>query len=271
MIPGMFGAQEIVLGNDYTCERLMSTVEDGVQLQPSRIQPGSVADQWLKLQRFYLEETEGNIPVHVCDMQGPLDAAGQIWGYENLLAAPYEEEIYDRIMSLVTEAFITLWKEQQKNAGDLLIPTHMFGWDWVPEGNGVSVSTDSLAMISPQFYKDYYRPYLERISCELGPMTIHSCGQFGHQIRELYQTTGLAAINAGQMTIAQLLDAGIDSQKIIIWDIAPEIICLIHSHQLKTAITFRGIWPETTPDNWTDKDRALILERVAMAENMCRR
>lgn len=55
------------------------------------------------------------------------------------------------------------------------------------------------------------------------------------------------------------------------WDIAPEITALIHRHRLKTAITFRGVWPKATPDRWTDEDRAEILNKAARAENMCRR
>ena len=274
MIPSMFGAKEIVLGNDYTCGRIMETIEDGANLRDYCLSENSVPSQWLKLQRYYLEETEGNIPVHVCDMQGPLDAAGQMWGYENLLAAPYEEpEIYEHVMDLVTGAFICLWKEQQKNLGNAIVPTHLFGWDWVPENNGVSVSTDSLAMISPSFFDDFYRGYLERISHELGRLTVHSCGQFGHLVKELYKTDGLIAVNAGQMTIEQLLNAGISTDKIIVnrvdYEISHQIMSLIQKNRLKVALTFRGLWPKTDPSEWSSNDRKEILNKAAEMEQMC--
>ena len=58
------------------------------------------------------------IPIHVCDMQGPFDAAAQLWGYEELFPSAYEdEEAYDYLMRLMMRAFYLLWEEQKKICG----------------------------------------------------------------------------------------------------------------------------------------------------------
>ncbi|MHB8963729.1 MAG: hypothetical protein ACYC5K_11315, partial [Saccharofermentanales bacterium] len=77
-IPSMFGAEEIRVGNDYTCRKIIHRVEDIDRLPAPSVQRGTVAYEWLEMQRYMLEATDGRIPVHVTDMQGPMDVAGQL-------------------------------------------------------------------------------------------------------------------------------------------------------------------------------------------------
>lgn len=90
-IPSMFGAKEIVAGTDHSCERIIFYLEDIDKLPEPSIGPGTIAYEWLAMGKYLLEETEGRIPVHVADMQGSLDVCGQLWGYDNIRMAPYEE------------------------------------------------------------------------------------------------------------------------------------------------------------------------------------
>ena len=164
-MPSLFGAKEAVRGGDYSCLRLLTDEASVRALPEPRILPGSPAKAWLDAQRYYLEETEGAIPVHVNDMQGPLDVCGQLWGYENVLAEPYEdEELYDFLLGRVTDGFLLLWNEQKRILRDALLPTHLYAWDWVPPDNGATLSADSLVMLSPDFFRRWYKPALERVS-----------------------------------------------------------------------------------------------------------
>lgn len=61
--------------------------------------------------------------------------------------------------------------------GDLLVKTHLHTWDWVPDDVGVTCSVDSLVMVSPDFYENFYKPYIVRIGETFGGVTVHSCGK----------------------------------------------------------------------------------------------
>ncbi|MHB1462825.1 MAG: uroporphyrinogen decarboxylase/cobalamine-independent methonine synthase family protein [Armatimonadota bacterium] len=208
-IPNMFGAPEIIAGEDTTCNPLVFQPEDVFRLPEPCIAPESVAQQWLNMQSYLMNETEGRIPIHVADMQGPMDVCGKLWGYDGVLAAAYEEpEAFERILELATQAFILLWKAQKELLGELFVPTHLYGWSYAPKHMGATVSVDSLVMISPSFYKKYFRPSLETIGRELGPTAIHSCGDWSAVVGEVCQTEGVIGVNVSQMELQQLVDAG---------------------------------------------------------------
>lgn len=277
-IPGMFGAREVVVDGDYSCARLIDDVDDIATLPEPSLAPGTVAHDWLMLERYLLEETEGRLPVHVTDMQGPPDVCGQLWGYDDFLTAAYNEpEAYHALMTRVTDAFILLWERQQQLLGDRFIGTHLFGWDWVPADAGASLSADSLVMVSPAFYREFYQPYLERIAARFGGLAVHSCGDFSAVARALCDTPGVKAVNAGQMSVEDLLAAGVDHRTIIIAgtsvDDASRIFALIRQHHLRVDLTVGGLWP--TGDQgvkplaaWTEADHAEVArrERVVLKE-----
>lgn len=264
-IPSMFGAEEIVIGDDYTCRHLIECPEDIDNLPEPSLGPGTVAHAWLKMQEYVLDATEGRLPVHVTDMQGPADVCGQLWGYDDFLACAYEDpERYHRFMSSVTEAFIRFWDAQRRLCGDCFVGTHLFGWDWVPADAGASISADSLVMVSPAFYREYYQPYLQRIGESFGGMSVHSCGDFSAVIPDLCATPTLKAVNAGQMSIAAVHEAGADLSTVMIaWanpDTLEDTFQLIRERHLRVDMSIGGLWP-TTPQgakpvaDWTTEDR----------------
>lgn len=263
-IPNMFGAAEVVMGSDYTCDHLLFDLADIDTLPEPSLAPGTVAHDWLAMEQYVLEETEGRLPIHVTDMQGPADVCGQLWGYDNLLAAAYTDpEVYHALMSRVTDAFILLWQRQQELLGDCFVGTHLFGWNWVPADAGASLSADSLVMISPAFYEEFYQPYLERIATRFGGLAVHSCGDFSAVVPALCATPGVKAVNAGQLTIPELLNAGVDHRTLVIamngLDDIEATYALIRQHTLRVDLTIFPGWPLADGvakpyDAWTAAD-----------------
>ncbi|MDR2434699.1 MAG: hypothetical protein LBD47_09050 [Treponema sp.] len=247
-IPGMFGAKEIVACGDYTCEKIIFNPEDINKLPEPSIKQGTPAYDMLEMERYFIEESDGQIPVHVCDMQGPLDAAAQLWGYDPLFLSAYDDDgKYDGIMDLVTRAFIMLWDAQKKICGDRFIATHMYGWTWVPDGLiGASLSADSMAMMSPDYFNEYYKPYIEKLGEYFGALTIHSCGNFSTLVKCLAEMPEIKAVNASQMTPQALYEAGWNPSKIIItkedFDKAPAIFSFIREKKLRVEFCIRELW-----------------------------
>ncbi len=65
----MFGAPEIIINEDVTCEKIIHSPEDISKLPKHRLI--GVAKRWLEMEEYFLEETNGELPIHVTDMQGP--------------------------------------------------------------------------------------------------------------------------------------------------------------------------------------------------------
>jgi hypothetical protein len=181
-------------------------------------------------------------------MQGPVDASAQMMGYDDLFICAYEEpEKFHHLLSVVSDAFIDLWKAQEKLLGDNFIGTHIFAWDWVPQGLGATMSVDSLVMISPDFYEEFFKPSIERISDEFGGIQAHSCGSFSSVIPNLCKTRGFKGVNSSQMTLAQIVDAGITKDVAAIV-IAPytdleATVRVAKESSAKMILTIKDIWP----------------------------
>jgi len=248
-IPSMFGAPEIVIGGDYTCEKILHKPEDIDNLPFPSIRPGTPAAQWLEYEQYFLEECEGEIPIHVCDMQGPTDVSAQIFGYDNLFLCAYDDpKRFHKLMTLATEAFYMLWDAQAKLLGEHFIGTHLYGWSWVPKGAPVSLSADVMAMLSAEFFDMYCAPYLAEIAARYGGVCVHSCGDFGAVMPGLCAIPGVAAVNAGQMSVKGMLDAGFKRDKVIVLsdmiDNANATLELAKRHNLLMDITLWGAWPQ---------------------------
>ena len=267
-IPSMFGAAEAVLGDDRSGEKIIFNNDDIDNLPEPSLKEGTAAHNWLVMQEYFIEQTDGRLPVHVTDMQGPADVCGQLWGYDNFLASAYTDpDYYHKLMDKVTDAFILLWERQQKLCGDLFVGTHLFGWNWLPPNMGASLSADSLVMISPAFFDEFYKPYLQRISDKFGGISVHSCGDFSAVIPSLCNVRGIKAVNAGQMSIKQLAEAGVHKDIIITaftdMQTIKSDIEYIKQNSLKVDLSIDGLAPNADPESWTKQDYDYMKEQVS--------
>lgn len=246
-IPSMFGAEEIRIGMETACKKLIVTAEDIDRLEEPRIVPGSPAQYWLDMEQYVMEETEGSLDVHVCDMQGPFDMCAQLWSYDELILCAFEDpERYDRLMSLATEAFIMLWEAQENILGECFTGTHLFGHDWIPPQTGATLSADGLVMCSPSFYLEFVGPYIERIARRLGGAVVHSCGDFRHVMKALCQTEGLRGVNASQLTVEQMTDAGLSDKTVVAFTSIDELehtMSVVRTNQLGFVPTIGDFYP----------------------------
>jgi hypothetical protein len=275
-IPDMFGAKENIQtradgSREYAvCDKLLSSTDDPRDLPEPVISPDSIASFWLDMQAYVLNETEGRLPISVIDMQGPMDVAGQLWGYDNLFLDAMDEGVKTKaLLEKCTTAFIELWQRQQDLLGDTFVGTHLWGWSWVKEGSnhGASLSMDSLAMISADFFSAHTREHLARISEAFGGLAIHSCGDFSAVVSGITGISGIDTINSSQMSLGQLVEAGVRPDMFItiargIDDLDKEYR-LIKAHQLKVEMTISGVWPESGqhPDQWSEAEWCKFRDR----------
>ena len=73
------------------------------------------------------------------------------------------------------------------------MPSHLTFY--LPDGEGIVVSEDALAVLSPKLYEEFSLPYINELSEEFGGIVIHSCGNFEHQLPVLQKVHNLKGLN----------------------------------------------------------------------------
>jgi uroporphyrinogen-III decarboxylase len=196
-IPTAFGCEEVLEGDHFWCKPLMiKETKDIYKLKKPQFNKVGGTRLFLERIKYFRKKTKGQLPIHICDMQGPLDVASAIWGYQQFLTALYDypDEVHF-LLNLATESIIEFIRLQMEAAAGDIIPMHCWAVVWMPIGKGISISEDLAPILSPELYKEFGIPYHEKIAQEFGGVFIHSCGNFSHNLDNLKNTKGLIGMN----------------------------------------------------------------------------
>ena len=152
--------------------------------------------EMLDFTNYFVAETGGRYPIALTDCQGPLDTAYLVWDSSAFMTAMYTnpKEVH-HVMRLVTDLIIAYVKEQRSLSPEF-IPCH-FPPIYLPDGKGIAISDDGLAVIGPNLYREFCLPYVNELSEEFGGILIHSCGNFVHQLGNLEKVHNLRGLNFG--------------------------------------------------------------------------
>jgi uroporphyrinogen-III decarboxylase len=169
--------------------------EKALALAPPAVTDGQLGSM-LEFTEYFVRETGGRYPVAMTDLQGPLDTAYLVWEPSAFILAMYDtpREVH-HVMRLVTDLIVRYVKEQRARSPEF-IPCH-FPPLWLPDGGGIAISDDGLAVLNPKLYREFCLPYVNELAEEFGGVMIHSCGDFAHQLDNLEQVRDLRGINFG--------------------------------------------------------------------------
>lgn len=159
------------------------------------VEAGQLGDV-LDYASYFSSEAGSRYPIAMTDLQGPLDTAYLIWNATDFMIAmlDYPKEVH-YLMRMVTDLIIKFIHEFKRRV-DWFVPAH-FPPVYLPDGKGIALSEDVLALLGPQLYKEFSLPYLNELSEEFGGVLIHSCGNIAHQMDVLEQVHQLRGINFG--------------------------------------------------------------------------
>lgn len=145
---------------------------------------------------YFVERAAGRYALALTDLQGPLDSAYLVWEPSAFMVAMYTNprEVH-HLMRLTTDLIISFVREQRSRVPEFM-PCH-YPPVWLPDGRGIAVSDDCLAVLSPGLYEEFALPYLNELSDEFGGVFVHSCGNFLHQFDNLEKVHNLRGLNFG--------------------------------------------------------------------------
>jgi 5-methyltetrahydrofolate--homocysteine methyltransferase len=159
--------------------------------------PDHTRDGWMPRVQEAIDYavTNGDLPVGLTDMQGPLDTLGQMCGQSQLYQWMYSQPaMIHELMDLVTQAFIDWVKVQKKHIGEPLDWSNGLQGAFSP-GCGVWESDDDLVLVDPGLYREFVAPYVSRIFKVFGSGSVHFCGSGVQHIPSFKQIENLKVIN----------------------------------------------------------------------------
>lgn len=127
--------------------------------------------------RYVLEGMDGYIPPRVPDMQGPLNTASMLWKQEDFIFAMYDyPRAVHHLLGLITDYIIAVFHYFRKTFDD----AHMITWPLIhmPHRLGVGLVEDYTQLMSPDLYREFGLPYVNRIAREFDGIQIHCCAVF---------------------------------------------------------------------------------------------
>jgi len=191
-----FGAPVVYMADgEPSCAPVIHSAEEAMQLQAPALDSGDLGRALEKI-AYFLEQTKGQYPISVMDMQGPFDTAQLIWDKVDMMVSMYEEpEAVHHVMEVVTDTFIAFGKKLKEMIPDF-VPLHTPNL-WAPADYGISVSEDSIVMLGKELFDEFVFPYFTKISEAFGGLILHSCGNWSQHLESVKRVPGLKAINFG--------------------------------------------------------------------------
>lgn len=155
--------------------------------------------------KYFQDQTQGQIPISLPDMQSPINVASILWDYTDFLCAMIEcpEKVHD-VLKRITDAMIEVL-----NKIDEINPNgfHSAGWA-LPRG--IWLSDDLMAVISPEQYEEFAMPYANILSKKYGGIFLHSCGNPLRSIDKIRNYKNFMGLDFWEVTIKDFQNAGGD-------------------------------------------------------------
>jgi hypothetical protein len=171
------------------------SIEEALDFPAVPVKDTPIGQNTLKMVDYFLEQTQGRVPMSLCDIQSPFDVSAQIVDMTALLMGLYDcpykvVELLDRVGMLLAD----FTREQAKRIGNALVwPGHGFPSSVVFEGFGMS--DDNSIMLSAEQFQQFASVALARTAKDFAGTVFHSCGDWSHLAPVVKQIDGLRMVD----------------------------------------------------------------------------
>jgi len=159
------------------------------------IRETAIGKHTLAMVEYFKDQSRGLLPISLCDVQSPLNIAGNIIEINNfLMDTMMNPDPVRELLNLLGVLIADFTAEQLKILGDQLVwPGHGFPSSKVFTGFGSS--DDNILMITPEAYRDLAIPSLMKMTASLAEPVFHSCGNWSERTEVVKQIPGLSMVD----------------------------------------------------------------------------
>jgi len=179
------------------------SVSDALAYSAVPVAQSRIGKHTLDMIDYFLEKTDGRLPMSLTDTQSPLDIAGNIVDmnsfFMDMIDRPDEVTL---LLGRLTELLTDFTRVQINHIGEgsrkaesqtLVWPGHGFASSRCFEGLGMS--DDNVLMISQQHYLEFGAPATSAAGKPFGGSAFHCCGNWSNKIEQVKQISGLKMVD----------------------------------------------------------------------------
>jgi hypothetical protein len=145
---------------------------------------------------YFLEVTQGRVPLSWSDLQSPLNVATELVDTSTFFLGMVEQA--DRVaemLSAIADELTRFTRHQTELIGPALArPGH--GFASARTGRGIGLSADNLVMISPRLFERACVPVHQRIGEAFDGLALHSCGNWARWLPAVRKIGSLLLVDA---------------------------------------------------------------------------
>ena len=159
------------------------------------IRDTNIGKHTLEMVEYFTDQSRGLLPISLCDVQSPLNVAGNIIDINNfLMDTMVNPDMVGEFLKLLGGLIADFTTEQLKILGDKVVwPGHGFPSSRVFTGFGSS--DDNILIITPEAYRDQAIPSLVKMTEALQEPVFHSCGNWSERTEVVKQIHGLSMVD----------------------------------------------------------------------------
>ena len=159
------------------------------------IRETAIGQHTLEMAEYFMDLSRGLLPISLCDVQSPLNVAGNIIEVNNfLMDTMINPEVVEKFLKLLAGLIADFTADQLKILGEQVVwPGHGFPSSRVFTGFGSS--DDNIMLITPEAYRDLAVPSLLKMTENLSEPVFHSCGNWSERADVVKQIPGVSMVD----------------------------------------------------------------------------
>ena len=167
------------------------TVADALAYEPKPVAQTPVGRHTLEMLDFFLNETQGKLPLSFSDVQSPLSASTMIVNTNNfMMDVILDPDSVRLFLDRLADLSIDFVNEQKKLLGNCLVsPGH--GFASARNFTGFGQSDDNIVMLSGEQYMECAMPSFQKTGAAFGGPVFHTCGNWSSYIPAVQAIKGL--------------------------------------------------------------------------------
>lgn len=183
-------------GQSPATKHAFNTIDEALAYDIKSVLQTEVGRHTMQMIEFFLDKTQGKLPISMSDIQSPFNISTLIVDTSNLLMSMImEPEKVKQFFDIIAELEIEFYKAQEKLIGECLAkPGHGFASSRAFQGFGMS--DDNIVMVDEGSYMNYAAPSFLKLGEAFGGAVHHSCGNFSDKTEMLKQLPGLKMSDA---------------------------------------------------------------------------
>ena len=179
------GRVKLPVGGHLSIEPIIRSAEEAENVFPKEPREGDAGkglEDFEQVKRILGTE---DLYCTTIDFQGPLNTAALLWEQVDFMTSMYTDpEMVHHLLGRVTDHLIRVMKYFVEKSGHKVC-ANTWPYIWLPDDMGMCMTEDYMPLLSPELYREFGIPYVERISREFGGLFLHCCGEYSHQLEVL--------------------------------------------------------------------------------------